>query len=32
VFAITSAEADLIIDAVRQALLHGPRLASAEAA
>jgi 4-aminobutyrate aminotransferase-like enzyme len=32
VFAISSAEADLIIDAVRQALLHGPRLAEAEAA
>lgn len=32
VFGISSAEADLIIDAVRQALLHGPRLAEAEAA
>lgn len=32
VFGISSAEADLIVDAVRQALLHGPRLAEAEAA
>lgn len=32
VFGGGSAEADLIIDAVRQALLHGPRLAEAEAA
>ncbi len=32
VFAIGSTEIDLIIDAVRQALLHGPRIAEAEAA
>ena len=32
VFGISSAEADLIVDAVRQALLHGPRIAEAEAA
>lgn len=32
VFAIGPDEADLIVDAVRQALLHGPRLATAEAA
>ena len=32
VFAVGSDEADLIIDAVRQALLHGPRLESAAAA
>ncbi|WP_334131016.1 aminotransferase class III-fold pyridoxal phosphate-dependent enzyme, partial [Silanimonas lenta] len=32
VFAVGSAEAELIVDAVRQALLHGPRLAEAEAA
>ncbi|HAI58396.1 MAG TPA: lysine 6-aminotransferase, partial [Xanthomonadaceae bacterium] len=32
VFAIGPDEADLIVDAVRQALLHGPRIATAEAA
>ena len=32
VFAIGSEEVDLVIDAVRQALLHGPRIAEAEAA
>jgi hypothetical protein len=32
VFGIGSDEADLIIDAVRQALLHGPRIVEAEAA
>ena len=29
VFAIGDAESDLIVDAVRHALLHGPRLAEA---
>jgi len=32
VFAITRAEVDLIVEAVRHALLHGPRIATAEAA
>ena len=32
VFGIGSAEVDLVVDAVRQALLHGPRIAEAEAA
>jgi 4-aminobutyrate aminotransferase-like enzyme len=32
VFAVSSAEVDLIVDSVRQALLHGPRIAEAEAA
>lgn len=32
VFAVSSAEVDLIVDSVRQALLHGPRIADAEAA
>jgi acetylornithine/succinyldiaminopimelate/putrescine aminotransferase len=32
VFAITSAEVDLVVDSVRQALLHGPRQSAAQAA
>lgn len=32
VFGVGSDEADLITNAVRQALLHGPRIAEAEAA
>ncbi|HPA02770.1 MAG TPA: ornithine/acetylornithine aminotransferase, partial [Chiayiivirga sp.] len=31
-FAITSREVDLVVDSVRQALLHGPRKAVKEAA
>jgi len=28
-FMVTSAEADLVVDSVKQALLHGPRMAKA---